>query len=154
MGVTGAQLMMSQPLFYIFLCSPLPLGLGELQACPFPNVVFPPLSVCLECLLPSLTVPCKMVLARPDEHETCPYHCSLCLFAVVRRSSCGLIACLILAQTSLLVIWSFMTCVVSCSSISFPWLVFFFVALLWGSIIHKHTGRWMWQGSASAVSWN
>ena len=29
----------------------------------------------------------------------------------------------------------------------FPWLVFFFGALLWGSMIHKHTGRWMWQGS-------
>ena len=47
-----------------------------------------------------------------------------------------------------------MRCVVSCGSTSFPWLVFFFGALLWGSIIHKHTGRWMWQGSASVVSWN
>ena len=25
-------------------------------------------------------------------------------------------------------------------------------ALLWGSMIHKHTGRWMWQGSASVTS--
>ena len=47
-----------------------------------------------------------------------------------------------------------MRCVVSCGSTSFPWLVFFFGALLWGSMIHKHTGRWMWQGSASLVSWN
>ena len=31
---------------------------------------------CLPCLLPPLTVPCKMVLARPDEQETSPYHCS------------------------------------------------------------------------------
>ena len=46
-----------------------------------------------------------------------------------------------------------MRCVVSCVSTSFPWLVFF-GALLWGSRIHKHTGRWMWQGSASVVSWN
>ena len=45
-------------------------------------------------------------------------------------------------------------CVVSCDSTSFPWLVFFFGALLWESMIHKHTGRWMWQGSASGVSWN
>ena len=45
-------------------------------------------------------------------------------------------------------------CVVSCCSTSFPWLVFFFGALLWGSMIHKHTGRWMWQGSASVISWN
>ena len=47
-----------------------------------------------------------------------------------------------------------MKCVISCSSTSFPRLVFFFGALLWGSMIHKHTGRWMWQGSASVVSWN
>ena len=47
-----------------------------------------------------------------------------------------------------------MRCVVSCGSTSFPWFVFFFGALLWGSMIHKHTWRWMWQGSASVVSWN
>ena len=28
----------------------------------------------LACLLPSFTVPCKIVLARADERETCPYH--------------------------------------------------------------------------------
>ena len=33
-----------------------------------------------------------------------------------------------------------MRCVVSCGSTSLPWLVFFFGALLWGSMIHKHTG--------------
>ena len=32
-----------------------------------------------------------------------------------------------------------MRCVVSCGSTSFPWLVLFFGALLWGSMIHKHT---------------
>ena len=47
-----------------------------------------------------------------------------------------------------------MRCVVSCGSTLFPWLVFFFGALLWGSMIHKHTGRWMWQGSVTVVSWN
>ena len=31
---------------------------------------------------------------------------------------------------------------------------FFFWALLWGSMIHKHTGRWIWQGSASVIFWN
>ena len=51
---------------------------------------------CLPRLLPPFTVPCKMILARLDEQETCPYH----------------------------------RCVVSCSSTSFPWLVFFFGALL------------------------
>ena len=44
------------------------------------------LCLCLSCFLPPFTVPCKMVLARPDERETWPYHCSLRLFTVVRRS--------------------------------------------------------------------
>ena len=44
--------------------------------------------------------------------------------------------------------------VLSWGSTSFPWLVFFFGALLWGSMIHKHTGRWMWQESLSVISWN
>ena len=61
---------------------------------------------CLPCLLPPFTVPCKMVLARPDEWETCQYHRNLRLFTMVVRSSCGLIACWILAQTSSLVTWS------------------------------------------------
>ena len=64
------------------------------------------LFLCLPCLLPSFTVPCKMVLARPDERETWSYHCSLCLFTMVRRSLCGLIAYLIFAWTSSLVTWS------------------------------------------------
>ena len=57
------------------------------------------LFLCPPCLLPSFTVPCKMVLARPDERETWPYHCSLRLFTMVRRSSCGPIVCWILART-------------------------------------------------------
>ena len=47
-----------------------------------------------------------------------------------------------------------MKCVVSRGTTSFLCLVFFFGALLWGSMIHKHTGRWMWQGSTSVVSWS
>ena len=61
---------------------------------------------CLPCLLSPFTVPYKMVLERPDEQETWPYHCRLCLFTIVRRSSCGPIASWILAQTSSLVTWS------------------------------------------------
>ena len=64
------------------------------------------LFLCLPCLLPPFTVPCKMVLARPDERETWPYHCSLRLLTIVRRSSCGPIACWILARNSSLVTWS------------------------------------------------
>ena len=41
------------------------------------------LFLCLPCLLPPVTVPCKMVLARPDERETWPYRCSLRLFTIV-----------------------------------------------------------------------
>ena len=59
------------------------------------------LFLCLPCLLPPLlTVPCKMVLARPDERETCSYYFSFRLFTMLRRFSCGPIACWILAQTS------------------------------------------------------
>ena len=64
------------------------------------------LFLCLPCLLSPFTVPCKMVLTRPDERETWPYRCSLHLFTIVRSSSCGPIACWILARTSLLVTWS------------------------------------------------
>ena len=32
---------------------------------------------CLPPLLPPFTMLCKMVLARPDERETCSYYCSL-----------------------------------------------------------------------------
>ena len=63
------------------------------------------LFLCLPCRLPPFTVPCKMVLARPDEQETHPYRCSLHLFMMV-RSSCGPIACWILARTCWLVTWS------------------------------------------------
>ena len=55
---------------------------------------------CQPCLLPPFTVPCNMALARPDERKICPYYCSLRLFTVVRWSSCGPIACWILARTS------------------------------------------------------
>ena len=111
------------------------------------------LFLCLPCLLPPFTVPCKMVLARPDERETWQYHCSLRLFTIV-RSSCGPIACWILARTSSLVTWSLYEMPTICGSTSFPWLVFFFGTLLWESMIHKHTGRWLWQGSTSVVSLN
>ena len=64
------------------------------------------LFLCLPCLFPLSLCFCKMVLVRPDERETCPYHFSLRLFKMVKRSSCGPMACWILAQTSSLVTWS------------------------------------------------
>ena len=77
---------------YFFPVLHFPLRLGELQACPFPDVVFPPLPPSALSSSP-FTVPCKMVLARPGE-------CSLRIFTIVRRSSCGPIACWILARPS------------------------------------------------------
>ena len=44
--------------------------------------------------------------AKSDEWATCPYHCSLRLFTMVRRSLCGPLACWISARTSSLVTWS------------------------------------------------
>ena len=43
------------------------------------------LFLCLPYFLPLFAVPCKIVLARPDERETCPYHCNLRLFTMVSR---------------------------------------------------------------------
>ena len=131
--VLGAPQMILQPVFSIF-----PLFSSALwdlaNSRPVNSLMLSShLFLCLPCLLPPFTVPCKMVLARPDERETWPYHCSLRLFTVVSRSSCGLIACWILARTSSSVTWSCMRCVVSCGSTSFSWLAFFFGALLWAS---------------------
>ena len=91
------------PFISVLHCS---LGLSKLQACPFPDVVFLPLLLSALPSSPFFTVPCKMVLTRSDERETCPYHFYLHLFMMVRRFSCGLIACWILAKTSSLVTWT------------------------------------------------
>ena len=45
--------------------------------------------LCLPFRLPPWTVPCRIVLASPDDRVTCPYHFSLCLFTEVRWSSYG-----------------------------------------------------------------
>ena len=109
------------PFFSVLHC---PLGLGELQACPFPDVSSY-LFRCLLCLLPPFTVACKVVLASPDERETCPYHCCLRLFTMVGSD------CLLdLIRISSLVTRFCMKGVVICRSTSFQWLVFFFEALL------------------------
>ena len=100
--VVGAPQIILKPVFSIFPCSPLPSG-----TCRTPGLMLSShLFLCLPCLLPPFTVPYKMVLARPDERETWPYHCSLRLCTIVRRSSCGPIACWIFARTSSLVTWS------------------------------------------------
>ena len=56
-------------------------ALWDLPNCrPVPSLMLSShLFPCLSCLLPPFTVPCKMLLARPDERETYSHHCSLCL---------------------------------------------------------------------------
>ena len=55
---------------------------------------------CLPLLLPLCTVPCTIVLASPIDLVTGPYHFSLRLFTVVKRSSWGPMACRVLFRTS------------------------------------------------------
>ena len=91
--VVWAPLMILQPVFSIFPCSPLPSGTCRTPGLSSPWCCLPPsFSVCI-LFSPLFTVPCKMALATPDERETWPYHCSLRLFTIVRRSSCEQIAC-------------------------------------------------------------
>ena len=104
--VVGAPQIVSKPVSSIFLL--FSTGLWDFaNSRPVHSLMLSShLFFCLPCLFPPFTVPCKMVLARPDERETWPYHCSLRLFTTVRRSSCGPIACWIFARTSSLVTWS------------------------------------------------
>ena len=80
----------------------------------------------LPCLLPPFTVPCKMVLARPDAGATCLYHFNWRLFTMVRSLR---VVRLPAGSWHGLPRWLHglcMRCVISCASTSFPWLVFFF----------------------------
>ena len=92
--VVGALQMISQPVSSIFPCSPLPSGTWRTQGLMLSSHLF----LCLPCL-PPFIVPCKLVLSRPDEQESCPYHCSLRLLTMVRRSSCGPIANFLVGNT-------------------------------------------------------
>ena len=88
--VVGAPQMTSQPVFSIFLLFSTALwDLPDSRPFHWSLMLSSHFFLCLPCLLPPFTVPCKMVLARPDERETWSYHCSLRLFTMVRRSSCG-----------------------------------------------------------------
>ena len=92
--------------FLHFPRSPLPSGTCRNSRPVHSLMLSSHLFLCAPCLLPPFTVPCKMVLARPDEREKWPYHCSLRLFTIVKRFPCGPIACWILTRTSSLVTWS------------------------------------------------
>ena len=67
--VVGASRMTMQPVFFIFPCSPPLWDLPNSR--PVHSLMLSShLFLCLPCLLPPFTVPCKMVWARPDERET------------------------------------------------------------------------------------
>ena len=127
--------MILQLVFSIFPCSSLPSG-----TCRTPGLSTPwcclPTFLCLPCLLPPFTVPCKMVLVRPNEHGTWLYHCSLHLFTMV-RSSCGPTACWILAQTSSLVAWP----LEEMPSILWQHLISMAYILLWSSAVRVHDSQ-------------
>ena len=63
---------------------------------------------CLPLHLTPWSVPCRTVLASPDDRVMCPYHFSLRLFTEVMRSSYGPVAFPVLAFTSSLVMRSHM----------------------------------------------
>ena len=73
-------------------------------------------------------------LARPDERETYPYHCSLCLFTMV-RSSWGLTACWILARTHHMI--RNLQCTAGCGTTLFIYLIIY-----WQK--HLNFGEYMW----------
>ena len=142
--VVGAPQMISQPVSSIFPCSPLPSGTCCLPTYSSVCLVFFSLSLCLaRRFWPDL-------MNRRHDHTTVvcvslQWSGGLCLVQLPAGSWHGLPRW----QRGLC-----MRCIVSCGSTSFPWLVFFFGVLLWGSMIHKRVGKWMWQGSTSVVFWN
>ena len=146
--VVGAPQMSSQPVSFIFPCSPPPSGPWQTPGLSIPWCCLPTSSsVCLVFFSLSL---CLATRFWPDlmngrhDHIT-----AVCIFL---RWTGGLRVVELPAGSSHgLPRWKHglrMRCVVSCGSTIFPWLVFFVRALPWGSMIHKHTGKWMWQGIA------
>ena len=69
LGVVGAPQMTSQLFPSILPCSPLPSRTWRNSRPVHSLMLSSDLFFCLSCLLPPFTVPCKMVLARPDERE-------------------------------------------------------------------------------------
>ena len=67
------------------------------------EILFSQRFFCLPLLLPPCTVPCRIVLESPDDLDTCPNHFNLRFFTVVKISSQGPMACLILSLTASLV---------------------------------------------------
>ena len=145
MRVAGAPQMTSQPVASIFFCSPLPCGTWQTPGLSISCCLPTSFSVCL------VFFPLSQCLARwfrPDLMNR--RHVQTTLVCISVQWSGGFHVVQLPAES-----WQrlpcsqhglCMRCAVPCSSTSFPWLFFFFAALLqvWGSMIHKHTTRWMW----------
>ena len=128
MRVIGTPQMLSQAVSSIFPCSPLPFGTWWIPSLSIPWCCLPHSSS--DCLV---FFSLSLCLAR----WFWPHHCSLCLFMMVRRSLCGLIACWILAQTSLLVTWS----LYEMHSILQKHLISMACILLWSSSMRVHDSQ-------------
>ena len=134
--VVGAPQMILQPVSSIFPCSPLPSGTCQtpglsipwccLPTSSFVGLVFFPLSLCLaRWFWPDL-------MNGRHDHTT-----AVCVS--LRPSGDLHVVQLPVGSWHGLPRWYNGLCmriVVSCGSTSFPWLVFFFGALLWGSMVH------------------
>ena len=130
--VAGAPQMISQPVSSISLFSTALWDLANSRSV-HSMILSSHLFFCLPCLLLSFTVPCKMVLPRPDVQEYKPLQDHTAAICVSLRWSGLHVVQLPAGSWHGLSRWYHalcMRCVVSCGSTSFPWLVFFFRALL------------------------
>ena len=141
--------MISQPFSSIFLCSSLPSGTWRTSGLPLcclstsssVYLVFFPLSLCLtnwfwpDRWTGDMSIPLQFASLYDDQ----VFLWSDCLLDLGTDFLIGNM--IFVWDAKYLAVTPHLHCLYS-----------FFEALLWGSMIHKHTGRWMWQGSASVVS--
>ena len=87
--VVGAPQMVLQPVSSISPCSPLLSGTCRTPGLSIPWCCLPTSSSFCRVFFPLSLCFARWFLARPDEPETRPYHCSMRLFTIVRRTSWG-----------------------------------------------------------------
>ena len=131
--------MISQPVSSIFLCSPLPSATWRTPGLSIPWCYLPTTSA-----LSSSPFRCALQDGFGQTRWTGDISTTPQQFACLNRNDGQEIFvwsdCLLDLGTDFLV-----------GNMVLLW--FLFGAVLWGSMIHKHTGRWMWQGSTSDLSW-
>ena len=152
--VVGAPQMTSQPVPSVFLCSPPPAGTWRtpglsiswccLRTSSSVCLFFFPLSLCpASCFgqiwwMGDMSIPLQFA-SLYDGHEVFVW--SQCLLDLGMDFFVGNM--IFVWDAKYLAVAPHLHCLYS-----------FFEALLWGSMIHKNTGWWMWQGSISVVPWN